>query len=270
MTSAQLTTKLRAGDTVFGTCIVSPSPKWPRSIANAGLDFVFLDTEHVALDRAHLSWMCQTYSRMGLPPIVRIPSPDPFAACMVLDGGAGGVIAPYIESVAQVQALRGAVKFRPVKGERLSQRLEGVPFEPALENYLRERNAQPLIINIESTPAMRALDEILAVPDLDAVLIGPHDLSCSLGMPEEYDRPEFLAACETIFRKARAAGLGAGIHFSGNVEQLACFHQLGANLLIHSSDITIFGTHLRSEIAEVKKLRGIRDSGAAKSEQVNI
>ncbi|HEY6169225.1 MAG TPA: aldolase/citrate lyase family protein [Verrucomicrobiae bacterium] len=270
MNPQELAQALRAGRTVFGTCIVSPSPKWPRALEGSGLDFVFLDTEHVALDRAQLSWMCQTYSRMGLPPVVRIPSPDPFAACMVLDGGAGGVIAPYIESVAQVQALRGAVKFRPVKGERLSQRLSGGPFEPALENYLRERNTQPLIINIESTPAMRALDEILAVPDLDAVLIGPHDLSCSLGMPEEYDRPEFLAACETIFRKARAAGIGAGIHFSGSVEQLARFHELGANLLIHSSDITIFGTHLRLEIAEVKRMRGIQSSSAAKAEQVNI
>ena len=49
------------------------------------------------------------------------------------------------------------------------------------------------------------------MPGLDGVLIGPHDLSCSLGMPEEYGRPEFLAACETILRKARAAGIGAGI-----------------------------------------------------------
>ncbi len=270
MTSAQLRDRLRAGDNVFGTCIVSTSPKWPRALANAGLDFVFLDTEHVALDRAQLSWMCQTYSRMGLPPVVRVPSPDPFAACMALDGGAEGIIAPYIESAAQVQAMRGAVKFRPVKGERLTQRLNGTPFEPALESYLRQRNTQPLIINIESTPAMRALDEILAVPDLDAVLIGPHDLSCSLGMPEEYDRPEFLAACETIFRKARAAGIGAGIHFSGSATELARFHSLGANLLIHSTDISIFGTHLRAEIAEVKRLRGITTSPTAGPGQVII
>jgi 4-hydroxy-2-oxoheptanedioate aldolase len=270
MNSAELSRALRAGEPVFGTCVVSTSPKWPRALAGAGLDFVFLDTEHVALDRAQLSWMCQTYARMGLPPIVRIPSPDPFAACMALDGGAGGIIAPYIETAAQVQALLGAVKFRPVKGGRLSQRLAGGPFEPALETYLRERNTQPLIINIESTPAMRVLDEILAVPGLDAMLIGPHDLSCSLGMPEEYDRPKFFATCETIFRKARAAGVGAGIHFSGSAEQLARFHELGVNLLIHSSDITIFGTHLRSEIAEVKQLRGIASSATAGADQTVI
>jgi len=101
------------------------------------------------------------------------------------------------------------------------------------------------------------------VPDLDAILIGPHDLSCSLGMPEEYDRPEFLAACETIFRKTRAAGVGAGIHFSGSASELARFHSLGANLLIHSTDISIFGKHLHAEIAEVKRLSGITTSPGA-------
>ncbi|MEZ6128705.1 MAG: aldolase/citrate lyase family protein [Planctomycetaceae bacterium] len=89
-----------------------------------------------------------------------------------------------------------------------------------------------MIINIESVPAISALDEILAVPDLDAVLIGPHDLSCNLGVPEQYDHPDFLDACETIFGKARSVGIGAGIHFWGDVDQHVRFLDLGANLLI--------------------------------------
>jgi 2-keto-3-deoxy-L-rhamnonate aldolase RhmA len=269
MTSAELAQALRAGRPVFGTLIASPSPKWPRAVQDSGLDFVFLDTEHIALDRAQLSWMCQTYARMGVPPVVRIPSPDPFAACMALDGGAGGIIAPYIETAEQAQALRGAVKFRPVKGERLARRLAGEPFEPALEDYLRESNRQPLIVNIESAPALRELDSILAVPDLDAVLIGPHDLSCSLGFPEQYDQPEFLDACETIFRKARAAGIGAGIHFTGSVEEMTRFHQLGANLLIHSSDISLFQKHLQFDLDALKRSIGIQNEHSA-SAPLNI
>ena len=84
MTTAEFTQKLRAGQLVCGTLIVSPSPMWPVALEASGLDFVFIDTEHIALDRAQLSWMCQTYARMGLPPLVRIPSPDPFAATMAL------------------------------------------------------------------------------------------------------------------------------------------------------------------------------------------
>jgi 2-keto-3-deoxy-L-rhamnonate aldolase RhmA len=254
MMTAELSKNLRTGKTVFGTLIVSPSPRWPDVVRGCGLDFVFIDTEHIALDRAELSWMCQTYMALGLPPLVRIPAPDPYAATMVLDGGAAGVIAPYVESASQVQALRGAVKMRPIKGAKLQQMLDGASPEPELQAYIQESAASRLlIVNIESTPAIEALDSILAVPGLDAVLIGPHDLSCSLGVPEQWDHPKFLHACELIFRKARAAGVGAGIHFWGSVEQQARFLELGANMLIHSADISLFQKHLRLELDAIRQ-----------------
>lgn len=258
MTPADLLHALRSGAPVFGTLIVSPSPRWPDAVKSCGLDFVFIDTEHIALDRAELSWMCQTYAALGLPPLVRIPSPDPYAATMVLDGGAAGVIAPYVETVVQVQALRGAVKLRPIKGQKLQHMLQGAPAEPDLEKYMAEgAGKRLLVINIESVPAMEALDDMLLVPGLDAVLIGPHDLSCNLGVPEQWDHPKFLDACATIFRKARAAGVGAGIHFWGDVEQHARFLKLGANMLIQSGDISLFQKHLRLELDAVKKATGM-------------
>jgi len=271
MTSAHLRQRLLAGETVLGTLIVSPSPRWPEAVRACGLDFVFIDTEHIPLDRAELSWMCQTYAVLGLPPLVRISSPDPYTATMVLDGGAAGVVAPYVETAEQVQALRGAVKLRPIKGQKLQQMLEGAKVEPELETYLRDgANNRLLIVNIESVPALNALDAILAVPGLDAVLIGPHDLSCSLGLPERYDHPEFLAACATIFRKARSAGVGAGIHFWGSVEQQARFLQLGANLLIHSGDILLFQKHLRTELEAIKQAAGLRSATSDTRTDVNI
>ena len=256
MIARELREKIRRGDLILGTQIVSTSPRWPQVIADCGLDFVFIDTEHIPIDRDALSWMCLTYAGMGLPPIVRIPSPDPYTATMALDGGAAGILAPYIETVDQVKGLRGAVKLRPIKGQRLQQMLDGsASVEPELAAY-QSRGAEQrvLIINIESVPAIAALDELLKVPDVDAVLIGPHDLSCSLGIPEQYHRPEFLAACETIFRKARAAGVGAGIHFSEGPEQHHRFISMGANLLIHSADITLFQKHLRTELAAIRRV----------------
>ena len=92
MTAAGLALALRQDRPVFCTLIVSPSPRWPEVVRGCGLDFVFIDTEHIALDRAELSWMCQTYAALGLSALVRIPAPDPYAATMVLDGGAAGVI----------------------------------------------------------------------------------------------------------------------------------------------------------------------------------
>lgn len=254
MTPIQLRERLHSGKNCFGTLIVSASPRWPDAVKNCGLDFVFIDTEHIALDRAELSWMCQTYAALGLPPLVRIPSPDPYAATMVLDGGAAGVIAPYVENAEQAQALRGAVKLRPIKGRRLQRLLDGEAPGDELGPYIAAgAQNRLLIVNIESVPAIEALDSILAVPGLDAVLIGPHDLSCSLGVPENYDHLDFLKACETIFRKARAAGIGAGIHFWGEIEQQARFLQLGANMLIHSADVSLFQKHLKRELDAIRQ-----------------
>jgi 4-hydroxy-2-oxoheptanedioate aldolase len=235
------------------------------------LDFVFIDTEHIAIDRTELSWMCQTYAALGLPPLVRIPSPDPYAATMVLDGGAAGVVAPYVETAEQTQTLRGAVKMRPIKGQKLLQMTEGVKAEPELESYLQNgaRN-RLLIVNIESVAAINALDQILDVPDLDAVLIGPHDLSCSLGLPERYDHPDFLSACETIFRKARKAGVGAGIHFWGSIEEQVRFLRMGANMLIHSGDILLFKKYLGSELAEIRQATGLDGKTGVIQTDVNI
>ena len=171
------------------------------------------------LYRAQLSWMCQAYSLIGLPPLVRIPSHDPISYMMVLDGGAAGIIAPYVETAEQVQALCGGEMWliKRTKLQRTDPRRQN---QLGLKTYIDEAaKNRLLIVNIESTPAMDALDEILAVPGLDGVLIGPHDLSCSLGLPEQYDHPHSSRPSARPFcRKARAARLAAGIHFWGSIE----------------------------------------------------
>ena len=243
---------LQNRQTLLGTLIVSPSPVWPKAVAQLGLDFVFIDTEHIPLDRQPLSWMCQHYAALNLPPVVRIPAPDPYQASMVLDGGAAGVIAPYLECPQQVADLVGAVKFKPLKGERLLNTLTARNgLEAELDNYVKQANrGRAVIANLESKPALDALDELLAVAGLDAVLIGPHDLSCSLGVPEQYTHPRFVAAVETIIGKATDRGISAGIHMIyGNLNQLVDWQTKGLNLLIHSADILAFRAKMTEDLA---------------------
>src|SRR6516162_494606 len=188
MNGREIIQALHAGRRVYSSAIVGMSPLWPALAKQIGIDFVFIDTEHIPLDRQTLSWICQTYQALGLPPVVRIPSNDPFEACKVLDAGASGVIGPYVETVEQVRGLVGAVKLRPLKGRRLQEALQNRnKLEPELRDYLEKRNGDKILIaNIESVPAIENLHDICSVPGLDAVLIGPHDLSCSLGIPEQY------------------------------------------------------------------------------------
>jgi 4-hydroxy-2-oxoheptanedioate aldolase len=154
---------------------------------------------------------------------------------MVLDGGAGGVIAPYVETVAQAQALRGAVKLRPIKGERLAAALRDVTtLEPELRVCVERRNWDSLlIIYTESTPALARLDELLAVPDPDAVLIGPRDLSGSLGLPEFYDDPRFEAT------------VSSGLRRWGPFERFNDWIKAGLNLINCNGDIS--ATHAKLE-----------------------
>lgn len=192
---------------------------------------------------------------MGLAPVVRIPSPDPYQATVALDDGACGVIAPYVESASQVKALRDAVKLRPLRGEKLRRVLAGEEeLELELANYIEQYNSEHvLIVNIESQPALENLDEILSVPQLDAVLIGPHDLSCSLGIPENYTHPLFLEATETIIKQARSKGIGVGSHFTGNINQEIEWARNGGNLIVHGSDIFTFIDTMRNDIRQMRE-----------------
>jgi 4-hydroxy-2-oxoheptanedioate aldolase len=255
MTGREIIQALHAGRQVYSSAIVAMSPLWPNLAKQSGIDFVFVDTEHIPLDRQTLSWICQTYQALGLPPVVRIPCNDPFEACKVLDAGAGGVIGPYLETADQVRGLVGAVKLRPLKGRRLQEALrDRRTLEPELAEYLEKRNGDMILIaNIESVPAIENLHDICSVPGLDGVLIGPHDLSCSLGIPEQYDHPRFDEAVRTIFRTAREHGVGAGIHYWLDLEKEIAWSRAGGNLVMHSSDLATFSRTLKGEIEHLRR-----------------
>jgi len=250
--------KLNSGQNIYGTCILSTSPIWSKVVKGTGLDFVFLDTEHVPLDRTELTFLCQVYSAHGMSPIVRIPSPDPYAACMAKDAGAVGVLAPYMENIGQVQQMVGATKYRPLKGERLENVLAGKEeLSPVLKSYLDNFNQDSLcLINIESTIAVQRLDALLSVPGLDGIVIGPHDLSINMGLPEQYDHHDFEKTVKEIIHKARAKGLAAGIHFPAHPEYQIKWVKEGANIVLHSSDMRLFSQKLSEDLSNIKKAVG--------------
>jgi 4-hydroxy-2-oxoheptanedioate aldolase len=250
--------KIKAGKVVFGTCIASTAPTWPAIALRAGLDFVFLDTEHIPLERMEIARMCQAYRAMGIAPIVRIPSPDPFRACQMMDAGAEGVVAPYLENTSQMKDLIGALKFRPLKGELLNEVLDNPgKMASSLRQYLDKWNeGNVCIANIESVVALDRLEELLAIEGLDAVFIGPHDLSISLGLPEQYDHPVFEEAVKKIIRVSKNNGLAVGIHFSESPERQIRWMKEGVNFIIHSSDLAMFSQRLQLDMNIIRAASG--------------
>jgi len=263
MNTREIREKTGRGECVFGTLITSPAPMWPQALSRSGLDFVFIDTEHVAIGRETLSRMCYAFRSVGLPPLVRIGPKDPEQARQALDGGAAMIVAPYIETVKQVQELRGATKLRPIQGHRLQQVLSGEqPLSGEIGEYVERLNQNTiLLVNIESIYAIENLDEILAVPDLDGVLVGPNDLSCSLEIPVQYGDPRFSEALRAIVTKTREKGLIAAAHFinCGPIEMAMEWIDAGVNMMIKDTDLNFVIRGLSKDISDLKE--GIGQGG---------
>jgi 4-hydroxy-2-oxoheptanedioate aldolase len=260
MTGCQIKQAIAANGRVYGTLVSSWSPLLPPTMKTFGIDFVFVDTEHIPLGPESLGSICTAFAAAGIAPIVRIASPDPYAATQAVDFGAHGVVAPYVEEPKEVEELRGAVKYRPLKGDRLQGFLfRDEPLDGELSGYLARYNRDVLLlVNIESVPAYNNLDALLNTPDLDGILIGPHDLSCSLNIPERYEEALFSKTLADIISETRKRHLIAGIHFSmcGDLELAARWLEMGINLYVHQADLIFATAGLAGELQQIQRRVG--------------
>ena len=157
----------------------------------------------------------------------------------------------------------GETKKRPLKGGRLNQLMEGKKnLEESLDDYINKFNENNLLIlNIESKPAVENLDEILEIEGIDAIQIGPHDLTTSLGIPEEYDNPIYLNTIEMVFKKARSKSVEQGFMLGVLLSIKRDYWMLGANMLIHKADVLFFRDGLENDLNEIRSLVGGNNVG---------
>jgi 2-keto-3-deoxy-L-rhamnonate aldolase RhmA len=259
MNGQQLREALHDGQRVYGTGLMGYNhPVWPRIFGSLGLDFVFIDNEHTPMNRETLAWACEAYAANGIAPLLRIPEPSPTLAAMALDGGAHGVIVPYVETVEQVQALVGATKFRPLKGQALRSALEGQFPNDETEAYLNAFNPNAvLVIMIESPAGVANLPALLQVSGVDAVLIGPHDFSISHGIPEDYDHPLFEEQARQVIAVCHAQQVGVGIFFAhGSLERAVKWINWGTNLIIQRADTLYITRGIRHELDHIRLVLG--------------
>lgn len=282
MADGNLADLLRSEKNVYGTLMTCSDALYAKFAAGSNLDFVFIDTEHVPLDRGELASMCLMYKTLGMPPLVRVPKADAALARQVMDAGACGVVAAYMETVEQVLELKSAVKLKPIQGALLRQALDD-PKKFAVEHEktaqeLAKRNAPTaLVVNIESRAAIDNLDNLLGVPGVDAILVGPHDLSFSLGVPEDFANPIFQDALKLIFSKARAAGVGAGIHNGmepGTPGMTMDFVQRwiswGCNVYVHGADVNLFAAQLKRDLATARSGNDCQDNADQQSKRLKV
>lgn len=223
------------------------------------LDFVFIDTEHTPLDRTETALMCQYYTAAGISPVVRIAYPNPYLASQAIDGGAQGIVVPYIETVDEAEAVVNAVYYRPLKGNVVeSHRDKTQCLKKETVDYLSNYNKHNyLIIGIESVPAFEKLDDLIAVEGVDAIFIGPHDLSVSMEIPEQYSHPEFIRVVNEIIQKSRKKGLGAGMHLkpdNADFPQIKQYMEAGLNWILYSRDVDLMADKVSEVMHRLREL----------------
>lgn len=260
MNGTQVREKLRSGERVYGTHIASlMNPMAAMMATQLELDFAFFCTEHMPLDRTEVSTMCHLYASRGISPIVRVPSMDAAAISMAMDGGADGIVVPYIETVDEVRRAVGAVKHRPIKGALLREVLSGERELPTTTRHFLEsfnRNNY-LIIGVESVPAIEALDELIAVEGVDGVFLGPHDITVSMGIPTEYENPLFIDTLEDVIRRCRAAGVGVGLHYQLlrlPPQTLSRLLDAGMNWIINGADIVVMCDEMNQQLRRLRAM----------------
>ena len=240
MQGGQIREKLLKGERVYGTHVVNfGNPITTLLAAELELDFIFICTEHMPVDRNEVSLMCQYWAARGISPIVRIPYPSARLAGMFIDGGAHGIVAPYVETVEEVKELVGAVRYRPIKGEFRDDILNGIRKpNDKLSNFFKKFNKDLyLIIGIESVAAINRLEELISIDGVDGVFLGPHDITCSMEIPEEYENPEFVKTVVDVVKRCRKAGKGVGIHMDLVLPRAKPFLDAGMNFMLHMADI---------------------------------
>ena len=238
MNGAELKATLKAGGRVFGTMLnVTRSPRWVSAFDAVGLDYVVVDTEHAPLGRDDMGDLLLSFTNSGVVPIVRIPIPDSHYVTMAMDAGAQGVLAPYCETKEQAAEVVAAAKWRPLKGEAVAHLMaSGEHVSDATRAYLEARNSNSIaIIGIESKAAVENLGNILEVPGIDGIFIGPNDMSISLGVPDQYDTEIYRSTVKRVIDTAEARGVATLVHHQ-TPDLSTYFMSQGARFILHGSE----------------------------------
>jgi len=188
------------------------SPEVARLLAAAGFHWAFLDTEHGGFDLETIQDISRVAALAGLSPIVRVADLQYALVARAFDCGAQGVIFPRVESPELLEKAVSWVKFPPVGVRGYGLATVQVDYEAASFNQIIEHmNANTMVVlQIETRRALEAREELLSIPGIDAVMIGPADLSISLGVPGEFQHPKMVEAMEAVRDTCNRKGVAPG------------------------------------------------------------
>tara|TARA_Y100000589_G_scaffold323002_1_gene356863 strand:- start:433 stop:1191 length:759 start_codon:yes stop_codon:yes gene_type:complete len=203
--------KLKDGKTSIGSWMQIANSSVAEIMGKAGYDWITIDMEHGSFSFSQLPDLCRAIELGGSLPLIRVLDGSPERCKQALDAGAGGLIIPMINSAKELQEIKDYC-YWPPKGKR------GVGFSRAnlfgdnFEEYKEEAQEPLLIAMIETKKAVENLEEILNTDGLDAILIGPYDLSASINLTAQFEHKNFKEILSKVLKKSNQFGIAPGIH----------------------------------------------------------
>ena len=235
---------------VNGWCAI-PSSFSAETMAHQGWDSVTVDLQHGVIDYQTAVTMLQAISTTATMPFVRVPWLEPGIVGKVLDAGAYGVICPMINTRADAEKLVGACRYPP-KGYRSFGPIRALLYGGA--DYPKHANGTVIVFAmIETREALNNLDEILSVPGLDAIYVGPADLSNSIGCTPKFDQDEkpVLEAIDLIISTAKKHKIVAGIH-NGTPEYAQRMIDKGFQFVTIASDARLMAAKAAEVVGKMR------------------
>jgi 4-hydroxy-2-oxoheptanedioate aldolase len=258
-TPTTLRERWNAGSLTLGVWLTIPSTVSAEAAARSDYDYVCLDTQHGAIDYQTSVAMTQAILVGGGHPIARVPWNEPGVIGKTLDAGIEGVIVPMVNTVSQAEAVVQASRYPPLGSRSYGPVMAGMR---RADHHGWSTDGIAVIPMIETVEAMKNLDEILAVPGIDAIYVGPADLSASLGLKPQNNDGEnlFDDALEMIAAACKRAGIIAGIHTTAPL--VARRVEQGYRMITVTSDVLAMRSQLAADLALARGATGARDGAS--------
>ena len=257
--SKTLKQKIINRDITIGSWITIGSNTIAEILANAGFDWLVVDLEHTTISLEQAGEIIRTIELSGVPSLVRLTSNDENQIKRVMDAGAQGIVVPMVQDAGDAMRAVAATRYPPLgnRGVGLARAQQyGASFKEYFAWQADINSGPVVIVQIEHIDAVDNLKEILSVSGVDAFIIGPYDLSCSMGIPGEFENPKFIKTMERIVKISSELNAVSGLHVvEPDKEKLNKAIEVGHKFIAYSVDIRMLDVAARNGLDEYRRIK---------------
>lgn len=248
--STNVRARMRGGERLTGTFVQSRDPSAVEFLGRLGFDLLCVEAEHTPMGPETVQALVAAADLAPIPAIVRVVGNEPIPIAAALEAGAAGIVVPRVESAAEARAAVAASRYPP-EGVRGLGPSRATGFGARIGEYFASANAELLLaVQVETRAAVEALDELLAVEDVDMIFVGPADLGSSYGIADPAS-PELRATIESVLERAQAAGHLTGI-FALTPADARRWRDAGVDLVLLGTDLMLMARGVGESLAEIE------------------